>query len=183
MFRPTAGLLVIAALVSAALIAGCASRSGPASRVVPSSASTSASAPDFSLTDLSGNKFKLSDQKGKVVFLNFFATWCGPCRAEMPELVKMNGEYDASKVKVVSVSVDDERSVADVKPFAQKYDVRHTVLSGTDAQNVGREFGVSGIPANFLIGPDGRIIQQWEGYTPEEPAEWREAISSALGST
>ena len=74
--------------------------------------STGAVAPNFSLKDTAGRSFKLSDYKGKVVFINFFATWCPPCRAEFPELVKMHAKYRThSKVKIISVSMDDDLSL------------------------------------------------------------------------
>ena len=144
--------------------------------------STGAVAPNFSLKDTAGRSFKLSDYKGKVVFINFFATWCPPCRAEFPELVKMHAKYRThSKVKIISVSMDGERSMSRVKPFADGYKAKHQVLLGKTAQTVAQNYRVEAIPQNYLVGKDGRIKAVWEGFRgPEEVSAWEEAIKKAL---
>lgn len=144
--------------------------------------STGTAAPDFKLNDTAGRSFKLSDFKGKVVFINFFATWCPPCRAEFPELVKLHAKYRThSKVKIISVSMDDERSMSRVKDFAGSYKAKHQVLLGKDAETVARNYRVEAIPQNYLVGKDGKIKAVWEGFRgPEEVSAWEEAIKKAL---
>ena len=140
-----------------------------------------AAAPDFTLKDISGKSFKMSANKGKVVFINFFATWCPPCRREFPEIVKLNAEFAKKGVKVISVSADDERTIARVKPFAQEYKAKHPVLLGPAALEVTRMYQLEYFPTNYLVGKDGKIREAWIGYGgPEDAKKWSAAIKAAL---
>lgn len=144
-------------------------------------ASVSSATPDFSIRDTNGKTFKLSSHKGKVVYINFFATWCGPCRQEFPELVKLNEKYAGKDFVMVSISLDNDRTIKEVKPFAERYKAKHQVLLGDGAFEAAEKYKVEGIPANFLIGKDGKIKNSWVGFMGKDDVKkWETAINNAL---
>lgn len=111
-------------------------------------------APDFTLNDLQGRKFKLSENKGKPVLLVFGATWCPYCREEIPQLKNIYAKY--VKKGLVLVNIDIEESRQRVLAFANKYKLPYRVLLDIKA-DVARSYGVQGIPMQVLIGRDGTI--------------------------
>jgi cytochrome c biogenesis protein CcmG/thiol:disulfide interchange protein DsbE len=119
-------------------------------------------APDFTLTDLDGRKLTLSDYKGKVVLLDFWATWCTPCRAEIPHFVEMQNKYGPQGFQVVGISMDDDAKP--VREFYQQYKLNYPVAIGDDklADKFG---GVFGLPINFIIDQEGRIHSRHAGAT------------------
>lgn len=119
-------------------------------------------APDFALTDLDGRKLTLSGFKGKVVLLDFWATWCTPCREEIPHFVEMQNKYGADGFQVIGVSMDDDAKP--VREFAQQYKLNYPVAVGDDklAERYG---GVLGLPVNFIIDREGRIYAKHLGAT------------------
>lgn len=135
----------------------------------------------LALQALDGSTVTLADQKGKTVFVNFFATWCSPCRAEFPEISKLHTKYASRGIKIISISIDDKKDFSKVESFASGQNARQLVLFGENAQQLASQFGVSGIPANFLLGADGKVLKSWEGYSPSEIPEWESAIEMALG--
>lgn len=138
-------------------------------------------APDFSLKDTNSRTFKLSAFKGRVVFINFFATWCPPCRREFPEVVKLNNNYASKGVKIVSISVDSGQTLNRVKPFAQQNKATQQVLLGAGTEKVAGDYKVQGIPCNYLIGKDGKVAKNWVGFSgPKDADAWRNAIDAAL---
>lgn len=153
-----------------------------ASVVFADGLSSGSRAPDFTMKDTAGRTFKLSDYKGKVVFINFFATWCPPCRAEFPEIVRLHAKYRTHpKVKIVSLSLDAESSLSKVKPFADGYKAKHSVLLGSASQKVAENYKVESIPQNFLIRKDGKVGQTWLGYRgPDDMKSWDDAIKKAM---
>ncbi len=110
-------------------------------------------APDFTLKDPAGNSHKLSDYRGKVVVLDFWATWCGPCKAAMPGIQKLHADYEARGVKVFGMNVNDDAKKAEKFMADKKY--TYTLLLNADS--AGNAYRVRGIPAFFVIGPDGTI--------------------------
>jgi len=112
-------------------------------------------APDFALKDIDGRTVHLSDYKGKVVLLDFWATWCGPCRMEIPWFIELQREDKDRGLEVLGVSMDDN-GWADVKPFLAEMKVNYRVVIGDDktAEIYG---GVDSLPTTFLIDRDGRI--------------------------
>ena len=116
-------------------------------------------APDFTLTDLNGNKVKLSDFKGKVVFLNFWATWCPPCRAEMPHIQEIH-EKKGNKVKILAVNVKE--SSEQVKKFIEKNGYTFTVLKDKTGE-IANSYLVRGIPKTLVINKKGIIKAQHVG--------------------
>ncbi len=112
-------------------------------------------APDFTLKDANGNSVKLSDFHGKVVLLNFWATWCGPCALEIPWFVEFQQQLKSRGLEVVGVSMDEEGWSA-IKPFIAEHKVNYHVLLGDDS--VSQLYGgVDSLPTTFIIDREGRI--------------------------
>jgi thiol-disulfide isomerase/thioredoxin len=117
-------------------------------------------APKFRLTDITGKPLNLSDYQGKVVLLDFWATWCAPCRWEVPDLVELQGKYRASGLRVIGISLDDE--AGPIRKFYREFDMNYPVAMGGDP--VSDLFGgIPGLPTTFLIGRDGRIHDKHVG--------------------
>jgi thiol-disulfide isomerase/thioredoxin len=140
--------------------------------------------PEISLKDLEGKAVSLADLKGKVVFVNFWATWCGPCQDEIPSLIDLQNRYASKGFTVVGVAMDDEgKSV--VGPFVakQKYDVNgqqslinYPILIGTD-EAADKFGGIMGYPTSFLISRSGKVLMKFQG------APDFEAVAQAIEST
>jgi thiol-disulfide isomerase/thioredoxin len=119
-------------------------------------------APEFSLSDLNGRRIDLASQKGKVVLLDFWATWCGPCRIEIPGFVKLQERYRDQGLVVIGVSLDD--SVEPVREFYREFNMNYAVAMG-DERVTELYGGILGLPTTFLIGRDGRIYAKHMGAT------------------
>lgn len=133
-------------------------------------------APDFALETLDGKNLRLSDLRGKAVLLNFWATWCGPCKIETPWLVELQKQYGAQGLQVIGVAMDDSGK-EDIAKFAQDMGVNYPVLLGKEA--VGDEYGgVPALPESFFIGRDGKIVDRIIGLKGKGDIE--EAIHKAL---
>lgn len=124
-------------------------------------------APYFELKDLSGKTVKLSDFAGKVVVLDFWATWCGPCKKGIPEFVELQKTFSKQGVTIVGIALDDYDAV---KKFYKDYQMNYPVLMGTN-EIVKLYGGIRGIPTAFILGKDGTIRQRFEGYRPKEMFE------------
>ncbi|MBS4194541.1 thiol-disulfide oxidoreductase ResA [Lederbergia citri] len=122
-------------------------------------------APDFVLTDMDGNKHRLSDYKGQGVFLNFWATWCKPCEREMPY---MDNQYQAFKVQGVEIlAVNVGQPEFSIKKFVQQHDLSFPILKDSN-KDVMAAYNIYNLPATILIDPEGKIIEIIEGELPEE---------------
>ncbi|WDU82711.1 TlpA family protein disulfide reductase [Caloramator sp. Dgby_cultured_2] len=121
-------------------------------------------ASDFSLENLNGKTIKLSDYKGKVIVLNFFATWCPPCKAELPRFVKMVDEYKGKDVEFVFVDIGEDNKTVESFLKANSYNI--VPLMDFDG-NVANIYGVRGIPTTFIIDRNFEIINQHVGYMDE----------------
>jgi thiol-disulfide isomerase/thioredoxin len=147
-------LLLITALL---VFAGCAGES-------TSDLSIGSKAPDFELYDLEGEIHKLSDYKGQPVLLNFWATWCGPCRSEMPHLEEVYEEWKDKGLTFFAVNVGE--SSTDVTSFLDFFGFNMPVLLDS-ARTVSRKYGVSGIPTTYFIDEDGIIQKRIVGAFPD----------------
>ena len=116
---------------------------------------TKTKAIDFKLKDLNGKELSLSDLKGKKVFLNFWATWCPPCKAEMPEIEKLYQETKNSNLVIVAVEIGEPLST--VKPFINSNKYNFKVLIDPD-QKVAAQYNITSIPTSYFIDVDGNII-------------------------
>lgn len=139
-------------------------------------------APEFSLRDINKQKVSLSDYQGKVVLVNFWATWCGPCQAEMPHLQKMYVELEEQGFVVLSISADNARDASKVKPLIKRNGYTFPVLLDTDSTVLNQYNPESVLPYNILIGRDGNIIWQKASYAPGEEVELRAKIVEALAA-
>lgn len=120
---------------------------------------------DFTLPDLEGKQVKLSDFKGKVILLNFWATWCGPCKAEIPGFVELQAKHKNDLV-VIGFSVDDP--VDKAQAFASEYKINYPVVLGLGRDEVQEAYGpIWGIPASFLISRDARVCRRHMGIAPK----------------
>lgn len=118
-------------------------------------------APDFLLKDLSQKKVKLTDFKGKVVILNFFATWCPPCRAEIPELNKLYRLNKEKGLVVLGVSLDMDLPPQGLTTFVKDMKITYPVLMGTS--DLAEKYQVSGVPTTILINREGKAHSRYDG--------------------
>lgn len=134
-------------------------------------------APDFTLKGLDGSSSSLARLRGKAVVLNFWATWCPPCRTEIPALMKLRASYGADRLAVIGVAMDEE-GAAVVAPFAQRErfalngataPLNYTVLIGTDA--VGNAYRVDGLPMTVIVDRNGREVRRFESAITFEDVE------------
>lgn len=151
------------------LVTGIALSGGPApANAQPRTPTAERIAPDFSRQDLDKRDIRLSDFRGKVVLLNFWATWCAPCLAEMPRFAEWQQKYGERGLQIVGVSMDDDE--APVRAIYQKLKLNYPVVMGDE--NIGGLFGgILGLPVTFLIDTEGKIRLQDEGQTKLEIIE------------
>ncbi|MFO7979941.1 MAG: TlpA disulfide reductase family protein [Candidatus Aminicenantes bacterium] len=119
-------------------------------------------APDFVLEDLNGNEITLDDFKGKVLFINFWATWCPPCREEIPGFVSMYKIYNGQGMEILGVSLD-QKGVEIVKKFAEMYEINYPMAMGTNQFIQDYQPGQY-IPTTIIIDREGRIRDRHVGY-------------------
>jgi thiol-disulfide isomerase/thioredoxin len=168
---------VVAVVVAAMLYFGfhMARRSGTG-RTAYSARPTEA--PDFTLQSLDGKSLRLSDLRGKAVLLNFWATWCVPCKIEMPWLVELQNEYGPQGLQIVGVAMDDS-SKEDIAKFAKDMGVNYPVLLGKEA--VGDAYGgVPALPESFFISRDGKIVDKILGLRGRSDLE--DAVKMTLNA-
>jgi peroxiredoxin len=143
--------LYAAALAAALLLAAC---SAPETSHLKSEEARK-TAPDFSLKDADGRTVQLSDYRGKVVLLNFWATWCDPCRIEIPWFIEFERQHKGQGFAVVGVSMDEDGWQA-VKPFISQVGINYRILLGDD--KIGDLYGgIDSLPTSFVIDREGRI--------------------------
>lgn len=164
--RLSARLLIA---ILAGLLAGCSTTSTPVKAASVKPDNERKAAPDFTLKDADGKIVKLSDYKGKVVLLDFWATWCGPCKIEIPWFMDIQRKQKDRGFEVIGVAMDDEGWEV-VKPFAAKMAINYRLVIGNDttAQAYG---GVDALPTTFLIDRTGRIAAVHVGLASKKDFE------------
>jgi thiol-disulfide isomerase/thioredoxin len=133
-------------------------------------------APDFKVDDLEGKPITLAASKGKVVLLNFWATWCGPCRAEIPDLVELQKKY-ADRLQIIGLDVDDD-DVTEVKKFVAENKINYPVGMATNEIRM-QYGGVAALPTSFVLNSDGQVVQKHEGL--RDPLLYEFEIRSLAG--
>jgi thiol-disulfide isomerase/thioredoxin len=133
-------------------------------------------APEVKLDTLDGKPLSLADYQGKVILLNFWATWCGPCRAEIPDLVELQDKYK-DRLQIIGLVVDDDDQDA-IKKFVEKFRINYPVAIATDALR--NEYGgIPALPTSFVLDAEGRVVQKHEGL--RDPVLYEVEIRSLLG--
>ena len=168
-----AGPYVLAAVVAAAVLFALLTGGG-----VPDPVSRGSRAPDFDLPSLDGGQVSLEEQRGKVVLVNFWATWCQPCEAEMPAMQKMYEEYKDQGFVVLALNMTYQDTPSAVLPFTQEYGLTFPILLETDGK-VASQYELRSLPSSFFIDRDG-IIQEVVIGGPMAEALLRTRIESLL---
>ena len=119
------------------------------------------SAPDFTLPSLDGSDVSLSDYRGKWVFVNFWATWCGPCVVEMPMMNNLYKELNGEGLEMVAISID-KKDVADVQAFVDEHKLVFTVLHDKES-SLSSIYGLTSLPLSYVISPEGKVVAQAHG--------------------
>lgn len=133
-------------------------------------------APALKINDLEGKPLSLDDDKGKVVLLNFWATWCGPCREEIPDLIELQKKYK-DKLAIIALATDEDEP-AEVKKFAQKHAINYRIGMATDALR-GEYGGIPALPTSFIIDAQGRVVQKHIGLN--DPSIYELEVRALLG--
>ncbi len=140
-----------------------------------------APAPDFALPDLSGRDVVLSGQRGRVVFVNFWATWCPPCRDEAPSLERLYGRLQGEDFEILAVSIDAPGQQAAVGAFRDEFGLSFPVLLDPRKQAYG-SFGVTGVPETYLIDPQGGLAERFIGPRDWDDPRYARVVRRLLGS-
>ena len=177
-------LIVIIGVVSLMIYAGArlsrqtAAQSGGAPPEEASSLKPGSTAPDFELKTVDGKPVKLSSYRGKAVLLNFWATWCGPCKIEIPWLVDFYKQYQPNGLEIVGIAMDSEHD--EIPKFVKDMNINYTILEGTE--NVSDAYGgLSGYPVTFFIDRNGKIVNVVYGLKGHSDLE--DDIKKALGAS
>ena len=174
------GLVSFVNLSSHRMFGAAPVTSGVDSTVQSPSVAAGKLAANFSLKDLKGDKISLASLRGKVVFLNVWATWCAPCREEMPSIESLYTKFKGNPDFVV-LAVSQDTDGSSVRPFVEQNHLQFTVL--LDPRNqVGELYDVNGIPETFIIGRDGRIVAHHVGPYDWSNGDIREALQELIKS-
>jgi len=133
---------------------------------------------NFSIKDLSGNVTDVQEFKGKTIFLNIWATWCGPCRMEMPSIQNLYSQVDKDKIVFVMLSVDRLEDVNKVKDFVK--DKEYTFPVYTPAGTLPNQLQVTIIPSTFVISPDGKIVSSESGAANYDTPEFKAFLEKLI---
>lgn len=142
------------------LVAGC----GQEKEKYPAKATVNSLAPDFTLTDIQGQKWQLSDLRGKLVFINFWATWCPPCQEELPSMEELNRGLEKGKFQMLTILSNDNPDLA--RRLADRIGLTFPILIDPDSKGAAR-YGITGVPETFIIDSQGILREKIIG-----PRKW-----------
>jgi len=169
---------VVALVAAGMLYFGFHMARSPGTEHLPGVLGYGTPAPDFTLETLDGKNVSLSSLRGKAVVVNFWATWCGPCKIETPWLVELQNQYGAQGLQIVGVAMDDSGK-DEIARFAKDMGMNYPVVLGKEA--VGQAYGgVDALPESFFVGRDGKIVDKIMGL--EGRSEIEDAIKKALNT-
>jgi thiol-disulfide isomerase/thioredoxin len=137
-----------------------------------------------SINLLDGQKTKLADYSGKVLVVDLWATWCGPCKQEIPHLIEIAKEYKSKGVEVIGLTNEDPETDAEwVKQFSEAFNINYPIGWADEEMQIGLMRGRNGIPQTFIIGRDGRIIKHFVGFNPRfSVPQMKAAIEEAVSA-
>lgn len=170
-------ILIVAVAVGFMIYAGAKNAKHPAPGMAPGEVAGK-QAPNFTLQDLQGHNVSLTDFRGKAVLVNFWATWCGPCKVEIPWLVELQKQYGPQGFEIIGVALDDSGHDA-IQKFVKDMGMNYLVLQGKD--EVGDEYGDVGLPTSYYIDRNGKIIDSTAGLVSKSEIE--ENIKKSLGES
>jgi len=165
---------IIALAILAGFLAGC---KGTRQEAAPQERTIGKPAPDFVLKDTKGKTWHLSELKGKVVFVNFWATWCPPCRAEMPSMQELVQSVPPDKFQMLAILSNDQAEVAD--KFTASIGFTSPVLLDPDSQTA-KVYGITGVPESFIVDKEGILREVVVGGMPWSSPEARQMLAGYL---
>jgi peroxiredoxin len=151
-----------------------------ASALQPTEAYAGAAASDFALRDINGQTWQLSALRGKVVVLSFWATWCGPCKEEMPHLQAMQNELYDKGVVILSISIDDARTASQVKPYIMSKGFNFPVLLDRESTAVVQYNPSKTVPFTVVIDRNFQVVDAHAGYAPGDEHKLKALVASLL---
>jgi peroxiredoxin len=171
-------LAVLIAAITAMLLAGKYATRGTVKAGMPAAGELNGQvAPNFELKDTSGKTVRLADLRGKAVLLNFWATWCPPCKVEIPWFIELQKQYGPQGLQVIGVAMD-EAGTELVSKYAREAGINYPILLGND--NVGDAYGgIQALPTTFYIGRDGKVVRRVFGLASHKDVERN--VRAALG--
>ncbi len=175
MSKKSIAIALVATAVALALFINGSRRLRARDSGTPAVAQDTSAAPEFSLASLDGRQVRLSDYKGKVILIDVWATWCSPCREEIPRFVEWQQAYGAEGFQTIGISMDDTASP--VRDFYRRFKLNYPVVMGDEkvAQAYG---GVLGLPVNVVVGRDGHVAAKFIGMT--DLRELKTSVERAL---
>lgn len=166
--------------VVALLLAGLLASVPAAVSAAPATPAAAGSAIDFTLRTLDGKSVTLSQHKGKVVLVNFWATWCTPCLAEMPHLQALHTELGPQGLVVLGIATDDPRQEALIKPLVKSKGVTYSILRDPDTKVVSQFNPSKSLPFSALVGRDGKVASVYAGLKPGDAEAMKAELVALL---
>lgn len=135
-------------------------------------------APGFTARTFDGKEVSLADFRGKIVFVDFWASWCSPCRESLPMYDKLAADFGTDNFAIIAVNLDE--TAADAKKFIAQHPVRYTIVQNPQG-DIPKAFGLSGMPSSYLIDRDGKVRQRYVGFEPTDISALKNEIAKLIG--